>query len=101
MNVAVTTLEPAGRDEMVRVALPRVSCAVPSTVFPVVKVTGPAGVTVGDVICAVNVTAWPKMDGFGEDVIVAALVACSTVWFRMGEVLVRLLASPWYLAVSG
>lgn len=57
--------------------------------------------TVGDVIFAVNVTAWPTLDGFSDDVMVAALVVCSTVWIRSGEVLARLLVSPWYLAVSG
>jgi hypothetical protein len=43
--------------EVVKLALPLLSCAVPSTVFPAVKVTGPVAVTVGDVIVAVNVIA--------------------------------------------
>jgi hypothetical protein len=50
-------VEPTARDEMVSIALPPLSCAVPSTVFPDVKVTGPVGITVGDEIFAVNVTA--------------------------------------------
>jgi hypothetical protein len=34
--------------------------------------------TVGDVIFEVKVTACPTLDGFTDDVIVAALVVCST-----------------------
>jgi len=51
-------------------------------------------VTVGDVIFAVNVIACPTVDGFTDDVSAAALVVCSTVWFRMGDVLARLFVSP-------
>lgn len=49
--------EPTGSVEILKVVLPPLSWAVPRTVFPEVKVTGPAGVTVGDVILTVNVTA--------------------------------------------
>jgi hypothetical protein len=52
-----TTVDPIGNDEVVRVAVPLLSWTVPRMVFPAVKVTGPVGVTVGDVIFAVNVTA--------------------------------------------
>jgi hypothetical protein len=52
----VTLVEPTGSDETVSFALPPLSCAVPSTVFPAVKVTGPVGITVGDEIFAVKVT---------------------------------------------
>jgi hypothetical protein len=51
---------------------------VPSTVVPALKVTGPFGITVGDEIFAVKVTAWPCVDGFGEDVSVAELAVCTT-----------------------
>ena len=68
----MTTVEPAGKDDVVRTALPLVSCTVPSTVFPAVKVTGPLAVTVGDVIFAVNVTACPTVEGLGVAVREAA-----------------------------
>jgi hypothetical protein len=57
LYVAVTVVEPVAREEIVNFALPPLSCAVPNTVFPTVKVTGPVGFTVGDEIVAVNVTA--------------------------------------------
>ncbi len=67
-------VEPTARAEVVNVAFPPLSCAVPNTVVPAVKVTGPVAVTVGEVIVAVNVTAWPWVDGFADEVSVAALV---------------------------
>jgi hypothetical protein len=53
----VTLVEPTASVEIVNFAFPLLSCAVPSTVFPAVKVTGPVGTTVGDEIFAVKVTA--------------------------------------------
>jgi hypothetical protein len=41
---------------------------------PALNVTGPFGITVGEVIVAVKVTTWPNVDGFGDDVTVAELV---------------------------
>jgi len=58
------------------------------------KVTGPVGMIVGEVIFAVNVTAWPTVDGFGDAVSAAALVVLSTDWFTTGDALLWLLASP-------
>jgi hypothetical protein len=49
-------VEPTASVEVVNVALPSLSSTLPSTVFPAVKVTGPAGVAVGELIFAVNVT---------------------------------------------
>jgi predicted small secreted protein len=66
--VAVTLVEPTASVEVVNFASPPLSCAVPSTVSPTAKVTGPVGVTVGDVIVAVKVTACPDVDGVGDDV---------------------------------
>ena len=97
----MTTVEPTGSVEVVKVALPALSCAVPRTVFPTLKVTGPVGTTVGDVIFAVKVTAWPWVDGFGDELSVAVLVVCFTTWFRMVDVLARLDASPLYMATRG
>jgi hypothetical protein len=53
----VTLVEPTGNVDVVNFAFPPLSCAVPSTVFPAVKVTVPVGTTVGDEIVAVKVTA--------------------------------------------
>jgi hypothetical protein len=66
-----------------------------------VNVTGPVGVTVGDIIFAVKVTASPGVDGFGDEVRVAALVASNTTWSSTTEVLPEFSASPTYTAVSG
>jgi hypothetical protein len=66
-----------------------------------VKVTGPVGVTVCEVILAVKVTASPRVEEFVDDVMVAALVACFTTWVRTGEELPRLNRSPRYTAVIG
>jgi hypothetical protein len=69
--------------------------------LPDVKVTGPVGITVGDEILAVKVTAWPGVDGFGDEVSAAVLVVSKTTWFRTLDVLGGLLASPPYTAISG
>ena len=99
--VTVTVVEPTASVEVVSVALPLVSSTLPSVVFPAVKVTGPVGVVVGEVMVAVKVTDWPWVDGFWDDVRVAVLVACVITWFSMGDGLGTLLASPRYLAISG
>lgn len=83
----MTLVEPTASDEMVSVALPALSCIVPSTIFPDVKVTGPVGITVGDVIFAVKVTASPCVDGLGDEVSVALLVVSNTTWVRTVDVL--------------
>jgi hypothetical protein len=57
--------------EVVNLAFPPLSYAFPSTVVPIAKVTGPVGVTVGDVIVAVNVTTCPEFEGFGDEESVA------------------------------
>jgi len=68
---------------------------------PAVKVTGPFGVTVGDEILAVKVTASPCVDGFGDEVSSAVLVVCKTTWLRTVDLPGGLLASPPYTAISG
>jgi len=72
--VALTVVDPTGSEDVVNVAFPLTSWPVPKTVVPAVKVTGPVGVTVGDVIVAVNVTGWPRIDGFGVELMLAELV---------------------------
>ena len=99
--VTVTVVDPTGSVETVSVALPLLSSTVPSTVFPAVKVTGPVGVAVGEVIFAMKVTTSPTVDGLGDELMVAALVVCCTTWFRMGEALGPLFVSPTYTAISG
>lgn len=75
-KVAVMVVSPTAIDDVVKVALPLlVNSTVPSVVFPAVNVTGPLGLAVGEVIFAVNVTGSPTLDGLGEEVSVAELVA--------------------------
>ena len=99
--VAVTLVEPTGSVDVVNVALPLVISTVPSVDFPAVKLTRPVGVVVGEVIRAVKVTTCPWVDGFGDEVSVVELVACCTTWFKIGDALGPLLASPKYTANSG
>jgi len=47
---------------------------VPKTVGPAVNFTEPVGVAF-DVTVAVNVTIWPSVDGFGDEVRFVAVVA--------------------------
>ena len=46
--------------------------------MPSENVTGPAGMTVGDMIFAVKVTTCPRVEGLGDDVTVAVLFAWKT-----------------------
>ena len=84
---------PTANVEVVKLALPLLSCADPSTVFPAEKVTGPVAATVGDVTVAVKVTDCPKVEGFGGEVSVVELVVGLITWFKGADVLGRLLAS--------
>jgi molybdopterin biosynthesis enzyme MoaB len=59
-----------------------------------VNVTGPVGLTVGDVMVAVKVTASPRVDGFGDEMRVAELVVSCITWLKMAEVLRSLFTSP-------
>ena len=52
VHVAVTLPEPTARIEVVNFALLALSCAVPRTVFPTAKVTGPVGLAGGEVMVA-------------------------------------------------
>jgi len=89
----VTVVEPTGNVDVAKVAL----CAhgtiwaVPNTCFPTLKVTGPVGVTVGDVIVAVKVTTWACIAGFSDELIWALLVVSVTSWFKTGDLL------PWFI----
>jgi hypothetical protein len=76
----VTVVVPAGKADVVRLALPPARLTVPSVVVPVVNVTVPTGTTVGDLTVAVNFTFCPATDGFGEDVTVVVVAAMLTTW---------------------
>ena len=77
---------PTVRLDVVSVAWPvgpRTTAA--RVVAPSVNVTVPVGATPADgpfvtVTVAVNVTACPKIDGFGDDVRVVAVSASMTTW---------------------
>jgi hypothetical protein len=53
--------------EVVNFAIPLLSVLEPNVVVPSLKVTVPVGVPVVDFTEAVNVTDWPKIEGFSED----------------------------------
>ena len=48
------------------------------TVDPSVKVTVPTGTPPLEVVVEVNVTDWPKVEGFGEDAAVVVVAALFT-----------------------
>jgi hypothetical protein len=75
LYVAVTVLVPAGKADVIRLALPPARFTVPSVVVPAVNVTVPTGTTVGDFTVALNVTLCPGTDGFREEVTVVVVVA--------------------------
>lgn len=79
--VAVTVVEPIGSVEVENVALcdDGTICEVPTTVWPKENVTDPLGIAVGEVTIAVNVTTWPAVEGFFEEIIWTLLVAWTTV----------------------
>jgi hypothetical protein len=91
---------PTANVEVVKVAFPRLSLSVPSTVAPSLNVTVPVGVPeVAGFTVAVKVTAWPTADGFTEETTEVVDAAWVTAWERAGEVLAPKLASPLYTAV--
>jgi hypothetical protein len=77
LYVAVMGSLPIGSEDVVAVATPPVSGDVPSAVLPLVNVTVPVTL---DGRAAVNVTAWPVVEGLVEDVRVTTGVALLTVW---------------------
>src|SRR2546422_3843516 len=75
--VAVIERVPALTAEVVSEAVPLLSVAVPSSVDPSKNCTLPVGVPLPLVTVAVNVTDWPYVDGFKDDVGVDVVVG---VW---------------------
>lgn len=100
LKVAVTTVDPFGKVEVVIFALPPLRGTVPRVVDAAVNVTVPTIAAVGDVTVAVNVTDWPCKDGFSEDLIAVLVDALLTVWLRGVDVLLADVAHPLYTAVS-
>jgi hypothetical protein len=88
---------PTINEEVANVALPELKVAVASVAAPSRKVTVPVGVPdPGDtaLTVAVNVTDWPKTDGFTELVTVVELFDLLTVCVMAAEVLPAKLLSP-------
>src|SRR5215475_6098491 len=90
---------PAGNCDVVSVAIPFLSVAVPSTVVPLLKATVPIGAgPEAAVTFAVKVTARPTADGFMFDVKVVVVGTFKTVWDTTAE-LPAVVALPVYTAV--
>lgn len=80
---------------MLKCALPKpLSVPVPRTVVPSIKVTEPSGLVVGDVTVAVNVMAFPAVDGFFEDTMAVVEVAFFTTSVNEDDVLFADSESP-------
>lgn len=75
----------------------------PKFVLPSLKMTVPAGAIVPaeGVTVVVNVTAWPYVEGFGEDVTLVLVAIALTVCVNTGEMLPLKLVLPAYTAVIG
>jgi len=87
LYTAVIEWLPRASDDVVKLAFPLLSVPDPITVVPSLKVTVPVGVpVVEDETIAVNVTGWPKVDGFCDDVTVVVVLALFTVCFRIADV---------------
>ena len=87
-------LDPTGRVNVVNVAMPLLSAALPSVVVPFLNVTVPVGTPAEEVTVAVKVTVCPEDDGFGDEVRDSAVGALLTTCFSTGEVLALYVASP-------
>jgi hypothetical protein len=88
---AVMACDPCASNDVVNVAFPLTSADVPKDVAPSFSVTEPVGVPPPGATATtvtLNVTVWPNVDGFGEDVIVVELAALLTVCVSTLELLV-------------
>ena len=88
-------LVPTFSVEVVKLTDPPLSAFVPSTVVPFINETvSPfGGAPLLELTFAVNTTACPYVDGFGDDESVV-VVATSTIWFTAGDVLPLYSESP-------
>ena len=90
----VTEWLPTANAEVVNFAFPPLITPEPSTLIPSLNVTDPVIVpAVAEVTVAVNVTVWPKTDGFAE-AITDVEVTASTVCVSAGDVLAKKSAPP-------
>jgi hypothetical protein len=83
--------------DVVKVALPPESVPAPMLTPPSRNVTVPVGVPEpGDaaLTVAVNVTVWPNVEGFSDEVTVVELESLFTVWVMAADVLELKLVSP-------
>lgn len=87
-------LEPDGRADVAKVAIPPLRAAVPSVVEPFLNVIVPVGVPLAAVTVAVKVTDCPTVEGFVEEAKVVVLAILFTFWLRFGEVLAAKFESP-------
>lgn len=79
-NIAVILLLPTGNLEVVNVAIPLFSVALPIEAVPFLNIMAPVGVAPdAAATVAVNVTAWPAVDGFRLDVRVMVVAIFWTV----------------------
>jgi len=79
VNAADTVCEPIASDEVLDVATPLPFTVTGDPAEPsIVKTTDPVGVPPPLVTVAVNVTLWPKFDGFGELLTEVEVVAVTT-----------------------
>ena len=78
---------PIASVEVESVAVPPESVFVAKVVAPSLKVTEPVGVPPEDVTVAVNVTVWPWVDGFKEEVTAVEVDALWTTCDNAEEVL--------------
>src|ERR1700682_2914075 len=77
---AVSECEPTASVDILKVAFPPLSVAVPRFVVPSLKLTGPVGVAGPPVLTvAVNVTACLSPDGFGDETSEVVVAAFSVV----------------------
>ncbi len=88
---------PVARDELENVACPAESVIVPIVVVPSLNVTVPEGVPAPGAVAvtvAVNVTDWPKVEGFTLDKTVVCVPALFTVSAYAGDALLLSFRSP-------
>ena len=93
--MAVIVLEPTGRVEVPRVAMPPLRGTVPKTVEFCLNTTEPVGLPPN---CpntfAVKVTVWPMSDGVAEEVSAVEVLALDTLCDDAAELLPLKLLSP-------
>jgi hypothetical protein len=98
---AVMECEPTARDDVVKVALPPASGAVPKVAAPFLNVTSSpsGGVPEPALAVAVKVTCCPSSLGFNEEATTVVVADLLTVCVSTAEVLVRNAVSPGYFAL--